>query len=191
MKKCLLIVGMQNDFSENGALPVPGFSDIIQGINKKIENYISGDQIIMAAKDWHPKNHISFKDSTWDQSLQGSLWPKHCIKNTHGAQLDNRLQLNKVGYEVTRGDDLMIGTYSVFKDANGNWNEDVKKIFEKEEIKEIEIVGVAGEYCIKHTSFDAAELGYEVFANQELIKYIDEANIEPTLNAFKEKLIKY
>ncbi len=43
MKKCLLIVDMQNDFSEDGLLPVDGFSDIIQGINNKIETYISKD----------------------------------------------------------------------------------------------------------------------------------------------------
>ncbi len=191
MNKCLLIVDMQNDFSENGALPVIGFSDLIQGINKRIEEYKNKEYPIIMIRDWHPENHVSFIGSTWDQSLQTELWPRHCVQDTFGSQIDSRIQMNRIDYIVNKGDDLMIDAYSIFQDANGNLNDEIKRILRKEEIKELEIVGVAGEFCVRFTALDAANLGYEVFTNQKLIKYIDEDKIEETLKLFKENNIKY
>ncbi|CAM9140134.1 isochorismatase family protein [Mycoplasma todarodis] len=191
MKKCLLIVDMQNDFSEEGALPVAGFSELIQGINKKIEEYKNKEQLVVLTKDWHPENHISFVGSTWDQSLQTELWPKHCVQDSFGAMVDKRIQLNKVDYIVHKGDDQMIDSYSVFQDANKNWNDEIKRILKREQVEELEIVGVAGEFCVKYTAIDAIELGYKVFANQQLTKYIDQSKKEAILKEFDEKQIKY
>ncbi len=190
MKKCLLIVDMQNDFSEAGALPVAGFSEIIPGINKRIEEYVKEDQLIVATKDWHPENHISFECSTWDQSLQRDLWPKHCVKDTFGSMLDKRIQQNKIKHFVTKGDDLMIDSYSVFKDANGNWNDEIQRILNRCNIEELEIVGVAGEFCVRYTAIDAVELGFKVFANQELTRYIQKEEKESTLEFFKANNIR-
>ncbi len=191
MKKCLLIVDMQNDFSEEGALPVSGFSELIKGINKKIEEYKNEENLVILTKDWHPDNHISFVGSTWDQSLQTELWPKHCVQDTFGAMVDKRIQMNKVDYVVNKGDDQMIDSYSVFQDANKNWNDEIKRILKRENVDELEIVGVAGEFCVKYSAVDAVELGYKVFANQELTKYIDQSKKEAILKEYDEKEIRY
>ncbi|NQZ29563.1 MAG: isochorismatase family protein [Mycoplasmatales bacterium] len=191
MKKCLMIVDMQNDFSEDGTLPVSGFSEIIQGINKKIEEYKNKDQLVILTQDWHPENHISFIGSTWDQSLQTELWPKHCVQGSFGAMVDKRIQLNKIDYIVYKGDDLMIDSYSVFQDANKNWNDEIKRILKKEGVGELEIVGVAGEFCVKYTAIDAVDLGYKVYANQQLTRYIDPSKKENVLKEFDKKQIQY
>ncbi|MGL6127686.1 isochorismatase family protein, partial [Chryseobacterium artocarpi] len=61
MKKALIIVDVQNDFCEGGALAVPGASEIIPYINLLMEEN-EYDQIVLT-QDWHPIGHKSFASS--------------------------------------------------------------------------------------------------------------------------------
>ena len=58
MKKALIIVDVQNDFCEGGALAVPGANEIISYINLLMEEN-EYDKIVLT-QDWHPANHKSF-----------------------------------------------------------------------------------------------------------------------------------
>ena len=57
----LVIVDMQNDFMPTGTLPVPDADKIIPVLNKYIDMFVSNRLRIFATRDWHPPNHISFK----------------------------------------------------------------------------------------------------------------------------------
>jgi len=58
MKKALIVVDVQNDFCEGGALAVPFANNIIPYINKLItKNYY--DEVVFT-QDFHPENHQSF-----------------------------------------------------------------------------------------------------------------------------------
>ena len=54
--KALVIVDVQNDFLINGSLAVPSGNDVIEPINQIINNYT----LVVATKDWHPQDHVSF-----------------------------------------------------------------------------------------------------------------------------------
>ncbi len=58
MKKALIIVDVQNDFCDGGALAVPGADEIIPYINLLTRDN-EYDEIILT-QDWHPANHKSF-----------------------------------------------------------------------------------------------------------------------------------
>ena len=58
--KALVIVDLQNDFLPGGALEVPEGDMIVEKINDILDNY----DLIIATKDWHPKDHISFASKT-------------------------------------------------------------------------------------------------------------------------------
>ena len=54
--KALIIVDVQNDFLQAGALAVPQGDEIIDLINKIQSKY----DTVVATQDWHPANHKSF-----------------------------------------------------------------------------------------------------------------------------------
>ena len=90
--KALVIVDLQNDFLPGGALEVPEGDMIVKKINDILDNY----DLIIATKDWHPKDHISFasKHKNKDvgdvinyEGINQILWPDHCIQKSPGSEL--------------------------------------------------------------------------------------------------------
>ena len=57
--KALVIVDIQYDFIMNGSLEVPWGNDVIEPINQIIKNYA----LVVATKDWHTLDHVSFASS--------------------------------------------------------------------------------------------------------------------------------
>jgi len=71
----LIIVDVQKDFLPGGALPVPRGDEVVAPLNEYISLFVSVGQPVFATRDWHPENHVSFKEN-------GGLWPKHCVQWT-------------------------------------------------------------------------------------------------------------
>ena len=57
----LIITDMQIDFLPEGKLPVPDGDQLIPVINEYIRLFKKANARIIASRDWHPPNHISFK----------------------------------------------------------------------------------------------------------------------------------
>ena len=94
MSQALLIVDLQNDFLPGGALAVPAGDEVITPINE-----LAADDrfaLTIATRDWHPADHSSF-------APQGGPWPAHCVHDTFGAQLNERLDLGRVDVIVDKG----------------------------------------------------------------------------------------
>ena len=53
MKSALIVVDVQNDFCEGGALEVKNGNDVIPIINKLVKS--NKFDFIIATQDWHPK----------------------------------------------------------------------------------------------------------------------------------------
>ena len=58
--EALIVVDMQNDFCEGGALAVPGANAIVPLVNRLIGRH---DHVVLT-QDWHPPGHASFA-SAW------------------------------------------------------------------------------------------------------------------------------
>lgn len=102
MRRALIIVDVQNDFCETGALPVPQGSQIIPVINSLRET--KKWDLVVLTKDWHPADHISFAVNnnakefstiTLDDGTQQTMWPKHCVQGTEGAEFHKDLKIDK------------------------------------------------------------------------------------------------
>ena len=117
--EALIVVDIQNDFCEGGALEVPDASKIIDKSNKLINIF---DQVILT-QDWHPYNHISFASQhkgkkpfdiiEVDYGKQ-TLWPEHCIQGTYGADFHRNLITKAAKLIIRKGYNKNIDSYSAF-----------------------------------------------------------------------------
>ena len=58
--EALIVVDMQNDFCDGGALAVPGANAIVPVVNRLIGRH---DHVVLT-QDWHPPGHASYA-SAW------------------------------------------------------------------------------------------------------------------------------
>lgn len=166
MKKALIIVDVQNDFCENGALAVPNASEIIPYINL-LTSQNEYDEVILT-QDWHPANHKSFAENNGRQvgdsiilnGVPQFMWPNHCVQGTFGAEFHKDLNLDKVTHIVQKGKNVEIDSYSGFQDNNHFMKTDLDDYLKSKGIQMVEIVGLALDYCVKFTALDAMQNGY-------------------------------
>ncbi len=157
---------MQNDFAHpQGALYVPGGKKLIPRLEELIQ---SGEyDLIIATMDWHPKNHYSFKEN-------GGLWPKHCVQVTWGAKL--LIPAFPVILIAKGTDPEDTNDYSGFSGRSFSGDKTLQEILTENGIKEVDIVGLALDYCVKSTALDAVKLG---FKTNVLLGYTKAVNINP------------
>lgn len=154
----LLVVDTQNDFFENGSLPVSNASDIIVPINKLLRKDF---KIKMFSKDYHPPDHESF-----------SRFPKHCVQQTWGCQLNPQILFNpQEFYTIYKGYMKDVDSSSVFKDDMRNENTIIENqrqeitvgnFLTKYNVRDLYIVGLLLEYCVYETVIDALDKGFNV-----------------------------
>jgi nicotinamidase/pyrazinamidase len=156
----LLIIDFQNDFTEGGALAVPDGDAIAGRVNELID---SGEfDLVVATRDWHPPDHGSFAE-------QGGPWPPHCVQNSHGAELHPSLDRAKVDVVVDAGYEPQLEGYSGFEET------ELADVLRKHGIDEVTVVGLATDYCVRHTAADALEEGFRVTVDRGGIRGIDVA----------------
>ena len=166
MKKALIVVDVQNDFCEGGALAVPKANEIIPYVNLLMEDS-TYDEIILT-QDWHPANHKSFASNNGRKvgevinlnGLPQFMWPDHCVQGSFGAEFHKDLNLEKVTHIVQKGKNPEVDSYSGFQDNNQLVKTDLEDYLKFKDIELVEIVGLALDYCVKYTCIDAANAGF-------------------------------
>jgi len=144
----LLITDIQKDFLPGGALPVTDGDQIIPVLNDYERFFEEANASIFASRDWHPRDHISFKE-------QGGIWPPHCVQNTKGANFSPDLRLPVDSVIISKATDPKHEAYSVFEGT------DFADQLKKYGVKRLFIGGIATDYCILNTVLDARKLGYD------------------------------
>lgn len=166
MKKALIIVDVQNDFCDGGALAVPGANEVIPYINELMKDN-QYDQIVLT-QDWHPADHKSFAstnvkkvgDSINLNGVPQFMWPDHCVQGTFGAEFHADLDRSKVTHIVQKGKNAEFDSYSGFQDNNHFMKTGLEDFLKYHDIQLVEIVGLALDYCVKFTCLDAVQGGF-------------------------------
>ena len=187
--KTLLIVDVQYDFLPGGALAVSNGDQIIPFINSILDQY----ELILATQDWHPFDHVSFA-SNHDNKKPGEmiklngldqiLWPVHCVQNSYGAEFADELKSEKINKVFQKGTDISIDSYSGFFDNGKKKSTGLHDFLQSKNVSELDIVGLATDYCVKFTSLDAADLGYRVNVLRDGVRAVN-LNPEDEINAFE------
>lgn len=179
--KALIVVDVQNDFCKNGALEVPNANEIIPYINKII-NQNQYDEIIFS-QDFHPKDHVSFAENhsnkkigefiTLDNGYQQILWPTHCVQDTFGTEFHSELKQPKSVKIVKKGTNKLVDSYSAFYDNNHEISTGLTEYLQEKNIKKLEIVGLALDYCVKFTALDAVNEGFQTYVHNKGTKAVN------------------
>jgi nicotinamidase/pyrazinamidase len=133
--------------------------------------------LVIATKDWHPADHISFADNHEGKGVfqqiklpngVQTLWPRHCVQGTAGAELHPQLDTTTIDYVVEKGTSPAIDSYSGFFDNNHQKETILRQIITDEATRrgvalrdvELSVCGLALDYCVAATARDGAALGF-------------------------------
>ena len=161
MARALIIVDFQNDFTPGGALAVAEGDAIAPRIDALAR---SGDfDLVVATRDWHPADHGSFAE-------QGGPWPPHCVQGTPGAELHPALDRSLVDEVVDTGYEPDMEGYSGFEGTR------LEELLRERGIDRVTVVGLATDYCVKHTALDALRHGFGVTVDSTAVRAVE---VEP------------
>jgi nicotinamidase/pyrazinamidase len=163
----LLLVDLQNDFMPGGALEVKEGDQVLPIVNALLEMPF---QVVIASKDWHPQDHISFASTTGKKvgdtvEVEGNsqiLWPDHCIQGTKGAKFYPGWDVSKVNAVFLKGVEVNVDSYSIFFDNCHARDTGLEEYLKKKGIHTVYIAGLATDYCVKYSALDAKQLGFHV-----------------------------
>lgn len=163
-ESALILVDIQNDFCPGGALGVSDGDQIVPAVNRLIPEF----PLVISTQDWHPANHISFKQ-------QGGPWPPHCVQRTSGAELHPDLRTDTIAHHFRKASSPEKDDYSEFegKDARGR---SLDELLRSQGVNTLYVVGLATDYCVLETVLDGIKYGYEVHAVTDAMRAV---NVNP------------
>jgi nicotinamidase/pyrazinamidase len=173
--RALVVVDVQNDFLGGGALAVPDGDSVIPIINELVRD--RAFKLLTASQDWHPAGHASFASSALsDDTAAFDQWPQHCVAGTHGASLSDALELTddvvliRKGVDIDREELSAFGGHVVGDDERAS----LAQLLERHGVTDVFVVGLALDYCVAATAFDARELGLNVWIVEDAVRAVDE-----------------
>lgn len=174
-KKIVIVVDMQRDFMdyEDSALPIAGSSAIVDPINNYLATLNPNEvEAVLVTQDWHTADHIEYNPD-------GNPFPSHCVIDTPGAEVI--VNINAINSDIP--------VFGLHKNEFNMWEESDIKIFPishpehpevyrndwffrylRENISEIEVIGVAADVCVQAAIAGAVEHGFNVKVIEELTK---------------------
>ena len=164
----LLVVDVQNDFCEGGALGVEGGTRVARGITQLIQE--SGDkyEVVIASRDWHDAEN----DNGGHFASHGeapnfvTTWPVHCVGGTSGAEYHPELSLPRDTIHVKKGQG--IPAYSMFE-GHSEDGRTLEEILSAARVTEVDVVGIATDHCVRASALDARGSGFEVRVINDLV----------------------
>lgn len=177
-KRALILIDLQNDFCPGGSLAVSHGDDVVPLANQLQEYF----ELVVATKDWHPKEHKSFASNHPEGVIGKSiilngisqiLWPDHCVQNSKGAELHPQLNTKKIKKFFHKGIDKEIDSYSAFFDNQHLRSTGLGDYLRSENVEEIFLAGLATDYCVKYSALDALHLGFQVYILQDACRGVE------------------
>ena len=165
-KTALIIENLQIDYCPGGAMEIANGTELIPIANQLMEQY----DIVIAAIDWHPANHLSFAaNHPWRkigqiievEGQQQELFPIHCVQGTFGAAFPANLQKEKITKIIQKGTTVTADNYSCFFDA-GKKSTLLNQFLKTQDITALHFMGMSLERSIIASVKDALALNYKV-----------------------------
>lgn len=178
--RALVIVDVQNDFCEGGAVPVTGAVAVAHDITRYLDSAAGRAryQHVVATKDHHidPGAHFS------DHPDHVTTWPPHCVAGTSGADFHPALRTDRIEAVFEKG--AYSPGYSGFDGVDdddvglGDW-------LQRRRVDSVDVVGVATEHCVRATAQDAVRAGFVTAVLPHLTAGVDPETTAAALTALR------
>lgn len=179
MTRALLIIDLQPDFCEGGALAVAGGNAVAAAIASDIAERRQSYSAVITTQDWHiePGAHFSSTPDYVDS------WPPHCVAGTAGAELHPLLKDTPVDARFAKG--RFTAAYSGFearKLVDGAPIDDesgplLAPWLREAGITTVDIVGLAADHCVRATALDAVAEGFSATVISPLTAAVTPENL--------------
>ena len=184
----LIVVDIQNDFCEGGALAVQGGNDVATNTAHYVKTTHQIYKTIVFTADWHKEDDSNGGHFSDEPDFIDS-WPVHCVIGTKGAELHPAIRdtevIGKTSLNLLKG--YGQPSYSAFDTPTANtFTESLDSFLKNRGITKVNVVGLAYDYCVLNTALDAAQLGYETAVLKPLTASVHPENDDETTS----KLVK-
>ena len=200
MTKALIIVDVQNDFCAGGALATDRGAKVASLISEYVEDNHHRYEAVVATQDWHidPGAHFSDTPDFVDS------WPVHCVANTEGAEIHPNLDTDYIEAYFRKG--RYEAAYSGFEglqapeesvmtgehEPGATLDDEGPKTpladwLDEREIQNVDIVGIATDYCVLATAKDAVDAGYETRVLIDLTAPVHEDKLDEVIAEMEDE----
>jgi nicotinamidase/pyrazinamidase len=165
--RALLIIDVQNDFTEGGALGVDGGDAVAAGITSYLQAHPDRYDVVIASRDWHDgDNHNGGHFATDAEPDYVETWPVHCVSGTPGAEYDPGLDERLIDVHVRKGQGRP--AYSIFE---GTAEDDAAfdSVLDRYGVTDVDVAGIATDYCVRASALDALHAGHRVRVLTDLV----------------------
>lgn len=154
----LLVIDVQNDFTEGGSLAVKGGNVTATAIADYVRGRRGHYSLVIASRDWHSSTgdnggHFAAKPD------RVSTWPPHCVQGTTGAAYNPAIETSLIDVQIYKGDG--VPAYSAFEGQTPG-GATLDAVLAKAGVSHIDIVGIATDHCVRATALDGLKAGYAV-----------------------------
>jgi nicotinamidase/pyrazinamidase len=181
MSKALFVIDVQNDFCEGGALACQGGAQVASSITNYLKGNKSQYDTVIASRDWHTPNshnggHFPLAGNEPDFV---NTWPLHCIAGTPGAEYHPNLDASLVDVHIKKGQDQH--GYSIFEGVTDS-GETIQDLLTRLGVTEVDVVGIATDYCVRASALDAKNFGLDVRVITSLTAGVSAASTEAAID---------
>ena len=161
----VLVVDVQRDFCEGGALAVPDGDRVVPVLNQVMQAAHARRLTVYATRDWHPPDSSHFVSC-------GGAWPAHCVAGSPGARFHPDLRLPDGTQIVSKGIEANSDAYSAFEgrlDDGTLLADDLRR----RGVTHLVTGGLATDYCVRHSVLDAIRQGWRVMLVTDAIASVE------------------
>ncbi len=165
MGRGLVVVDVQVDFCEGGALAVAGGARVAAQVSELLAEHAGAYDVVVATADWHePLPDTNDGHFAVGEPDYVTTWPVHCVRDTPGAAYHPDLHLPAGTVHVRKGQGRQ--DYSGFQgtvvDAPAGAPTTLAATLRERGVTAVDVVGLATDHCVAATALDARDAGLDV-----------------------------
>jgi nicotinamidase/pyrazinamidase len=169
--RALLVIDVQVDFCEGGALACSGGAAVAAAITQHIKANSDSYDYVIASRDWHTPNDPN--------GGHFPLWPLHCIAGEPGSEYHTALDTSLIDFHIKKGQGSH--GYSFFEGTTDQ-GESSSQLLERLGVTHVDVVGIATDHCVRASALDANLLGISTRVITSLTAGVDAKTSETAID---------